>query len=387
MTVSMARKDDDRLLSLAIGGLIALAAAMGVGRFVYTPILPAMAEDLGLSKSAAGLIASANYAGYLAGALLAATPWIRGSRRRWMLCSLAASALTGAMMALTTSVVLMMAIRFISGVASAFVLIFASSLVLDRLRAHGRSGLAPLFFAGVGSGIALSAVLVSGMAAAGIGWRGQWLGTGAVSGLALLAVMALVPDQAEPPPPPARSAGGRGYGRVLAAYGLFGFGYVITATFIVLLTRGSPAIRPLEPVIWLILGTAAIPSVAIWTLIGRRLGVTSALALACLVEAVGVVSSVLWVSEAGIVLAAVTLGGTIMGITALGIAAARQLAPGDASRAIAAMTAAFGLGQIVGPLFAGYVVDHTGNFIAASLTAAATLVLAAILSWSVPRSA
>ena len=86
-------------------------------------------------------------------------------------------------------------------------------------------------------------------------------------------------------------------------------------------------------------------------------------------------------------LAAVTLGGTIMGITALGIAAARQLAPGDASRAIAAMTAAFGLGQIVGPLFAGYVVDHTGNFIAASLTAAATLVLAAILSWSVPRAA
>jgi predicted MFS family arabinose efflux permease len=86
-------------ITTAIGGLIAIAAAIGIGRFVYTPILPPMVEALGLSKSEAGLIASTNFLGYLLGALAAALPTLPGPRRSWLFGALAISALTTAAMA------------------------------------------------------------------------------------------------------------------------------------------------------------------------------------------------------------------------------------------------------------------------------------------------
>ena len=97
-------------------------------------------------------------------------------------------------------------------------------------------------------------------------------------------------------------------------------------------------------------------------------------------EAIGVAASVLWLRPGGILLAAALLGGTFMGITALGLIWARRVAPGDPRSTLAFMTAAFGLGQIVGPPFAGMIYDATGTFLLPSLAAAAALLVAATLA-------
>ncbi|MBV9748625.1 MAG: YbfB/YjiJ family MFS transporter [Acetobacteraceae bacterium] len=372
-------------VALALGGMAALAAALGVGRFVYTPILPAMAETLGLTQGEAGLIASANFVGYLAGALLAAMPRLPGPRRAWLLGALAVSAATTGAMGLASSMPTFLALRGIGGAASAFVLVFASALVLDRLAHAGRSGLSALHFAGVGVGIALSATLVSALLATGCGWRVLWLASGAVS-LATLAVVALLVPGGKPlrvaTAPPSGAAGGapgHGLAALACAYGLFGFGYVVTATFLVAIVRASPEVRPVEPLVWIVVGAAAAPSVALWTRLGTRLGVSRAFAAACLVEAAGVAASVLWPTAAGALLAAALLGGTFVGITALGLAGARRLAAGgDPRRALGLLTAAFGAGQIVGPALAGILHDRAGGFVLPSLLAAGALVAAAL---------
>ncbi|HWA49381.1 MAG TPA: YbfB/YjiJ family MFS transporter, partial [Dongiaceae bacterium] len=226
-----------KALPLVFGGFIALASAMGIGRFVYTPILPKMVADLGLSASEAGLIASANFAGYLIGALVAAASFFAARQRRWMLVGLAFSALSTAGMAATTSLPLFVILRFVGGVSSAFVLVFSSSLVMERLTAAGKIRFASYQFAGVGTGIALSAALVERLAANGIAWQWQWSATAFLSLLAFLAVAGLI----GPAPQGIKSTGsstanGRMSAPLLAlvlSYGLFGFGYVITATFLV----------------------------------------------------------------------------------------------------------------------------------------------------------
>jgi predicted MFS family arabinose efflux permease len=370
-------------VSTALGGMLAIAAALGIGRFVYTPILPSMVEALGLSHSEAGLLASANFLGYLVGALLAALPRLAGAQRLWLLGALALSAVTTAAMGLTETPAAFLALRFVGGAASAFVLIFSSTIVLKRLADANRDGLSALHFAGVGTGIALSAALVAALLHLGQNWRSLWLASGGLTFLALLAVAMLLPDGGAPTTQasgPTTSVNDAGLRRLVIAYGLFGFGYVVTATFLVAIVRATPAVRAMEPVIWVVFGVAAVPSVALWTRIATPFGISPTFAAACIVEAAGVLASVVWPSALGVFLAAILVGGTFMGLTALGLLGARARAVGDPRRVVALMTGAFGLGQIVGPVFAGIASDQLGSFTAPSIVAALALAAAAVLA-------
>jgi len=364
-----------------------MAAAIGIGRFVYTPILPLMVDGLGMSNTAAGALASANFAGYLAGALAAARAALPGSRQRWLLAALFTSAATTAAMAFFADVMAFLVLRFVGGFASAVVLVLSSALVLERLSAAGRPGLSAVHFAGVGAGIAVCAVIVNALVAAGGDWRDLWLANGVLCLASLGVVYYLIPDRADAQAAAATVARtpDKAIRALVVAYGLVGFGYVITATFLVAIVRGSPDLRDAEPVVWLLVGLSAAPSVALWGICARRLGAKAAFALACTLEAVGVTASVLWATFAGIALAALFLGGTFMGLTALGLMEAHRLSARDPRRTLAIMTAAFGLGQILGPAFAGALYDLTGSLLLPSLGAAGALLVAAGLVWTLPH--
>jgi predicted MFS family arabinose efflux permease len=373
----------DRYLALAFGGLAAMTAAIGIGRFVYTPILPAMLSALGWSKSDAGLVASANLLGYFIGALLAGRPFVIARPRPWLLTALTISAVSTAAMALPSDIVSFVGLRFIGGVASAFVIVCASTLVLERLSASGRGSLSAIQFAGVGFGVVISAIAVSVMLAAGVSWRSLWIGTGSLALLAAVAAALLIPaaDHDEAPEQAGLAgAPASGMTAIVVAYGLFGFGYIITATFLVAIVRLTSEVRILEPWIWTLFGLAAIPSVTVWNWLGKRIGILSAFAAACALEAIGVATSVEWATIPGICLSALLLGGTFMGITVLGLMAGRVLSAGHPHRAFARMTASFSIGQMIGPTLAGFLSERYGDFRAASLIAAAALIIAAALA-------
>jgi predicted MFS family arabinose efflux permease len=377
-------------LLVACCGLVALAAALGIGRFVYTPILPAMAAALHMSKSQAGFIASVNFLGYLVGAMAATLPVFGAARRFWLVVGLLLNAATLIGMGLTTSLLGFGVLRGLSGVSSGFVMVFGSSIVMERLVASGRPGLASVHFMGPGTGITLSAILVAWLGHVGIGWQGEWLANGGVAALAAVFVMAVLP--ADTAPTAVGAAKPAASGRIdrpivlfTIAYGLIGFGYVITSTFIVAQVRDTPDIAAWEPYVWVLVGLAALPSAAFWSFWTRRIGAMPAFAVAAVAEAIGVAASALSPTFAGIALAAILVGGTFIGLTAMGLVAIRGMMPGDSRRGIGLLTAAFGIGQIIGPLYAGFLHDMTGSFDGATYSAAAALLVSAGLSLLVRR--
>ena len=370
----------------ALAGAVAMAVAMGLGRFFYTPVLPGMMAGLGLDAADAGIIAAANFSGYLLGAVLAAYGWAAGYERRLAVGSLAVTVLLLLAMGLLSGVAALSAVRFMAGVASAFGLIFTSGIVLSIGLGHREPRVQMAHFSGVGIGIALSAVVVYLLALVTVpaveAWRIDWFAGALLGAVGLAAVAWLLPR------PVGSAAATREpaivWTRPLAAltlgYGLFGIGYVVTATFIVAIAREGAESPLLECLTWLVTGVAAALSLLAWKPVERRCGVAVTYLSAILVEAAGVAATVMLPSPFSALIGGGLLGLTFVVITAYGLQLGRMLASDSARRVLALMTAAFGVGQIVGPLGAGFLAARTGSYALPSLAASGLHLLAAVIA-------
>ncbi len=366
-----------------------MATAMGFGRFFYTPVLPGMMSGIPLSAADAGLIAAGNFAGYLAGALLASQGWATGFERRLALGGLLATALLLVAMATTIWLPAFVLIRFCAGLASAFAMIFTSSIVLAH--GQGRASVGALHFGGVGAGIAASSILAFlvhlMLGNAADGWRVNWICGALVVLLVLLIVSKLLPQpvaahsaQAEPP-----MRWDRPLVLLTISYGLFGFGYVVTATFLVAIARAANAGPIVETGTWFITGGTAAISLFLWQPFADRFGLVRSYLVCLILTAAGVLGSVWLPPMIGILSGGVLLGLTFMTVTSHGLQIVRRLAPESPRRALALMTAAFGVGQIFGPLIAGWATEWSGSFTLASVIAALVLLVAFVLALPVVR--
>ena len=376
---------------VAVGGAAAMAAAMGVGRFAYTPILPAMHAQAGLSAANAGFLATLNFAGYLL-----ATLWPLLARRlgtapgpkttlRFGLATCFAATLA---MALTETVALWGLLRFISGFASALGMIYATTMVLDALARSKRSGAAAIHFSGVGVGITVSGLMVLLFEHLQIGWRGMWFGAAAIIALlvpvALMTVARRAPRAAATPAPapaPRQAAVARGRNPwwLVAAYACAGLGFIVSGTFLPLIAKQTPATAPYAAFCWVIVGMAAIPSNVLWAWVAGRAGATVSLVLQYALQALGVALPIFWQTPLALLVGGLLLGGTFMGIVTLASARARDIAPQRTAEILALMTACYSVGQIIGPPMAGMIATHTGSFDGGLAIAAGTMVLGIIL--------
>lgn len=378
----------DRDLVATIAATLVLVVGMGVGRFAFTGLYPLMIDKGQLSVSGGSYAASANYAGYLVGALLASVRLPLSSR---VLCQLAgvATVLTLAALGFDLPSWAIIAVRGISGAFSAIAMIAASHwLIHDRHQHHA----APTLYAGVGFGILISAEAIALGSAAELGSRTIWLGLAGIC--AALLVSALV-----------MQAGNRrrtqttrseqalsdwqgtslGPWRLILVYGLAGLGYIITATYLPLLVKTAfPAVGPVQA--WALFGLAAAPSCFLWHRLHLRFGTSRSLALNLSCQALGVGLPLLHLPIAYLA-SAIFVGGTFMGVVTIAMPAGRHLAHRVRFNMLAIMTASYGSGQIIGPLIADELYSLTASFDTSLLVAAFALFAGAALSWEVRHNA
>ena len=349
-------------------GICALILTVGLARFAYTPMLPIMHRQAGLSDLAAGWLATFNYAGYITGAIVAAS--VGSLRQKFVMyrVGLVLAVLTTAALGFTDNTSVWAVLRFVSGLSSTAGLLLASGLALNWLIRHGHRPELGLHFTGLGLGIVISGLAVGAMMDR-LDWAQQWVGLGLLGLVFFIPAWRWLPPPATPAPalqggthvavePPPR----RWMFLLIAVYFCAGFGYVISATFIVAILDKLPLLAGRGGWVWVIVGIAAAPSSFIWDRAARSLGDLPALLVAFGLQTVSILLPVVTTNTALNLLSAVLYGGTFVGIVSLTLTLIGRRFPENPAKAMARLTLSYGVAQIVAPAMAGSMAAHTGSY-------------------------
>jgi MFS family permease len=364
-----------------LAGALILAVGMGFGRFSFTGLYPMMVREGAITVSGGSLAASANYAGYLVGALVVGR---LDHRRAAALCKFAMLGTIICLGALSLHLPAgpIVAIRFIAGAMSAVTMVAISVWLFHIIGYHHG---APVLYSGVGVGIVASAEIIAAGNSIGISSFALWL----VLAVACAVLCALawskvhhspsssIPDGQELSDPAIVPAPTLGPWLLVLIYGLAGFGYIVTATYLPLLVKN--ALQHTNPVhVWAAFGLAATPSCFFWHWLHHKLNSRTTMAINLIVQAVGVVLPVFEPSALVFLASAILVGGTFVGTVTIAMPAAKRVADKIRFNIMATMTAAYGVGQIVGPLVSNALFSHTHSFNQPLIAAGAALVVAAL---------
>ena len=391
--------------AIALAGAVSLAVAMGIGRFAFTPLLPMMLHDGVIDLASASWLASANYLGYLAGALLCTfQPWIWARASRfppvdgpWLVrAGLVATGLLTLGMALPVPAVWPL-LRFAAGVTSAVVFVYTSGWCFAQLARREAIALGGAMFAGPGAGIVVSGLFASGMVA----WQWRAATAWLIFGVLAFGLTALVwrifqtgapAQQAVSESPSAsvarRTDGSQEMALLALAYGLAGFGYIITATFLPVIARAALPGSAWLDLFWPIFGLGVVGG----ALLSTRLRVSGdlrwLLAGCYLLQAAGIAVGVFWPSLVALAIGSLMLGIPFTAITFFAMQEVRRLRPALAASFIGLLTAMYGVGQIVGPPLVAQLLRHSrdagaGFTLSLQIAMGALLVGAALYLWMV----
>jgi MFS family permease len=355
---------------------------MGIGRFAFTPILPMMQQGAGLSISQGGWLASANYLGFLLGALSAMR--LRVEPTIAIRACLIVIGLVTMGMGIEERFASWIVLRTIGGFANAWAQIFTMAWCLQRLTTAHRPILSGVIFSGVGVSITLVGSYCVLLMQLNASSAQAWIGLGIIALIATAAIWPILntQDRSTNHQPRSESSNPSAWNAesiiLVLCFGASGVGYIIPATFLPVMARQFVS----DPLVfgwaWPVFGIAAASAPLATAGLIRRMGNRRLWMLSHFAMAFGVALPLWWTSIAGIITSALVVGSTFMINAMASMQEAKAIAGPRATGLMAATVASFAAGQILGPVCVSLFAGSHDHFGAALLAASAVLVISAM---------
>jgi sugar phosphate permease len=384
--------------------MLTVLGALGFARFGYTMILPDMQVALDLSNTQTGVLATGNFVGYLALALVGGIVASRYGPRRVIAISMALIGVTMVLTGLAGSFREALLWRVLTGVGSGGSNVPVMALLPAWFAARRRGLATGVAVAGSSLALILTGLLVPRILEAygADGWRYSWVILGAFVLLLGLVAAALLRNRPEdeglrpvattaeaPTPTGAQASAALSWGQVYRSaavwqlalvYVAFGFSYIIYVTYFAKYLQAEAGYtKAAAGGLWAVVGWISIFCGLIWGSVSDRVGRKRGLALVYVLQAVSFAAFALWRTPAGYVFSAVVFGLTAWSIPGIVAAACGDYVGGRmAPAALGFVTLFFGLGQAAGPAVAGALADATASFAPAFLLAAGVALLGGI---------
>ncbi|MFN2362385.1 MAG: YbfB/YjiJ family MFS transporter [Marinobacter sp.] len=380
------------LFAVLAAGAILLLVTHGLGRFIYTPLLPYLVGDGQISAGQGAAVATWNYLGYLIGALLAIR-WHQISHiRRLLPLALAVHVVTTLIMALSDNLTAMTVARLFNGIANGIVFVQVPALILEWLVLRNRASMSGHLYIGVGLGLLVSSGLVTFTAPwleANERWWPAFLLSIPLAWWATVRLLDLKVEVRE------QTGGKQASGKsplldrasvpLFLSYAGAGLGYILPMTFLPLLAKDQlPAQHWLLDGAWLVAAVVTLFSPWVWNTLGAKFGDLNALRLNFVVQLAGVLAAVILPGAIGLVLCAALVGITFVGTVMLTQRIGRALHPHQGPRLSAAMVSVYGFTQMAGPWLTKQWLEAGGSLTSAFGIGVAALAFGVLFAFFVP---
>ncbi|WP_108063396.1 YbfB/YjiJ family MFS transporter [Poseidonibacter lekithochrous] len=358
--------DKNANAAIILAGIISLVVGVGVARFVFTSLLPPMLVDY-LSVSFAGVLASVNYIGYLAGSIFAVFIKDINTKVKFFRIGMVLCIVTTLILGISTNDIVWMISRVLAGFGAAMALVVGSAIVMSKLNIENKTKAMGIHFSGIGFSILISDLIVRAVFYFNGTWQFSWIVLTIFAFIVSLYSMYILSfDKKLQNSSVKHTIDKKLFSPfvilLIIAYFCEGVGMVVQGTFLPDIINSLDGLEGFGSFTWTLVGLAGIPSCIIWMLLAHRYGSVNIIMLAMFIQVIGILISALTNNVYLNLLSGILYGGTFVGLVALFMNLGGKLAGSNPVLLMGALTTAYGIGQVLAPLYSVALIEEFKNY-------------------------